>query len=139
MCAHHTDRNPGLILSVLTNKCPRCRQGDLFTVSNPYRLSTTMRMPEHCPVCGQAYELEAGFYFGTGYVSYGLSVFITGLCFVAWYLLIGISIYDNSIFWWLGANGVLLILLQPVLQRLARSIWITCFVRYNRGWREETT
>jgi hypothetical protein len=137
MCAHHADRNPGLIASVLTNKCPRCRRGNLFTFANPYKLKTTMRMPELCSECGQPFELETGFYFGTGYVSYGLSVFITGLCFIAWYFLVGISIYDNSIFWWLGCNSLLLVILQPVLQRLARSIWITFFVRYNPNWRSE--
>ena len=88
-------------------------------------------MPERCPVCGQPYELQVGFYYGTGYVSYGLSIIVTGAFFLLWYFAGLISIYDNSIFWWLGANAALLILLQPVLQRLSRSIWIAFFVRYD--------
>ena len=90
-------------------------------------------MPEHCPVCGQAFELETGFYFGTGYVSYGLSVVLLGLSFALWYLFLGISVYDNSIYWWLGVSSGLLLALQPVLQRLSRSIWIAFFVRYEPG------
>jgi hypothetical protein len=92
-----------------------------------------MKMPDTCPVCGQKYELQTGFYFGTGFVSYGLSVFISGLTFLAWWFTIGISVSDNRLFWWLGVNAALLIALQPILQRLARSVWIAFFVRYDGG------
>ena len=121
--------------SVLSNRCPRCREGKLFSSANPYDLKTTMRMPAHCPVCGQAFELQTGFYFGTGYVSYFVSVLIFMLTFVAWYFTIGFSLSDNRLYWYLGSVSLLLLLLQPVLQRLCRSIWIACFVRYDRGWR----
>jgi hypothetical protein len=122
---------PGLLRSVLGNKCPHCRKGPLFLHQNPYRLKDGLAMPEHCRVCGQAFELQEGFYYGTGYVSYGLSVTFTGLCFIAWWLTAGISVRDNSIFWWLGVNTFLLLALQPLLQRLSRSIWIACFVPFR--------
>jgi hypothetical protein len=88
-------------------------------------------MYEHCPVCGQQYELQTGFYFGTGYVSYGLSVLLIAVLTIAWYLTIGMGIHDNRIFYCLGLNALVLLALQPVLQRLARSIWIAFFVRYD--------
>ncbi|MGC4058508.1 MAG: hypothetical protein QM743_10390 [Chitinophagaceae bacterium] len=47
------------------------------------------------------------------------------------------SYTDNSIFWCLGTAIVLLLLIQPLLQRLSRSIWIAFFVRYDRNWRLE--
>ena len=135
MCAVKTSNDqasrPGLILSVLSNNCPRCRRGKLFTSRNPYDLRTSMRMPEKCPVCDQPFELQTGFYFGTGYVSYGLAVMFTGISFLLWFLLIGIGLDDNRLFWWLGVNAALLIILQPLLQRLSRSIWIAFFVPYN--------
>lgn len=137
MCATNK-KDPGLMSSVLSNRCPRCRHGKLFLDPNPYHLKTTMRMPERCPVCGQLYELETGFYFGTGYVSYGLSVLFTGMFFVIWYFTIGISIKDDSIFWWLGVNAALLVVLQPLLQRLSRSIWIAFFVHYDPNWESYT-
>ncbi|MBS1688242.1 MAG: DUF983 domain-containing protein [Bacteroidetes bacterium] len=139
MCATSKKAERGLLSSVLTNRCPRCRKGSLFVNPNPYRLKTTMRMPEHCPVCGQAYELETGFYFGTGYVSYGLSVMFTAAFFVLWYFTLGISIKDDSIFWWLGVNALLLIILQPLLQRLSRSIWIAFFVHYDPNWEKHVS
>ncbi len=126
--------SPGLLSSVITNKCPHCRRGNLFVTANPYDLRSTMRMPEVCPVCGQKFELQTGFYFGTGFVSYGLTVFFSGLTFIMWWFTIGMSVKDNRVFWWLGVNAALLIVLQPPIQRLARSIWIAFFVRYDKSY-----
>jgi len=131
MSTENVSSRPGLLWSILTNKCPHCREGKLFSNPNAYDLKTTMRMPEHCPVCGQPFELQTGFYYGTGYVSYFVSIFIIILSFVAWYFTIGFSLHDNRLYWWLGVMSVMLIALQPLLQRLCRSIWIACFVKYD--------
>lgn len=138
MCAHNTTTKLNLIASVFANKCPRCRRGHLFTEPNPYKLKTTMRMPEHCEVCGQRFELETGFYFGTGYVSYGLSVGLFLIIFLVWGLTLGLSVYDNSIIQCLITGIIILVGLQPVLQRMARSIWIAFFVKYDADWGKET-
>ncbi len=135
MCAEKADHKPNLLLSVLSNKCPRCRRGDLYQSKNPYRLGSFMKMNEHCPVCGQPTEPETGFYFGTGYVSYALSIALSVATFVAWFVLFGFSLYDSRLFWWLGINGALLVILQPILMRVSRSIWLAFFVYYDRNWR----
>ena len=70
--------------STLQNKCPRCRQGDLFVTQQPYRLKDGLKMYEKCTVCGQPTEIEVGFYYGTGYVSYALSIAFIVSTFVAW-------------------------------------------------------
>lgn len=140
MCAQSKqsqDRKPGLLVSILRNRCPRCRRGNMYQTSNPYQLKKVLAMHDDCPVCGQPMEPEVGFYYGTGYVSYGLAVAVCVATFIAWWVLVGFSIYDNRIFWWLGLNSVLLVLLQPVLMRLSRTIWIYCFVYYSARWREE--
>ena len=92
-------------------------------------------MPERCPECSQPYELEVGFWYGTGYVSYVLSVALSVLTFVAWYVLIGMSVQDNRFFWWLGINIILLVILQPWLMRLRRVIYLYFFVRYDPDYR----
>ncbi len=92
-------------------------------------------MNESCPVCKQPTEIEVGFYYGTSYVSYALTVAFSVASFIAWWVLLGISIKDNSIFWWLGTNSVLLILLQPLFMRLSRSLWLSWFVKYDPDWR----
>ena len=119
------------MLSVLGNKCPRCRKGNLFTSRNPYNLKKITEMPEACPVCGQVTELEVGFYYGTGFVSYALSILFSIISLLLWIGTIGISLKDNRIFWWLGINIVLTILIQPLLMRLSRSVWIAFFVKYE--------
>ena len=123
--------------STLTNKCPRCRQGDLFVSKNPYRLSEINKMNENCPVCNQPTEIEVGFYYGTGYVSYALTVAYFVSTFVAWKVLIGMSfdLEDNRIFYWMGTAILLLFIIQPILMRLSRSIWLGWFVPYDKDWK----
>jgi hypothetical protein len=84
-------------------------------------------MPEKCPVCGQRTELEIGFYYGTGYVSYALTIGFSIITFTLWWFLIGISVYNNSIMYWLATNITLLVLLQPWFMRTSRVIWLTLF------------
>lgn len=91
-------------------------------------------MHDHCPVCGQPMEIEVGFYYGTGYVSYALTVAISVAVFVAYWVLIGISIDDNSLYYYLAVNLLTLILLQPYLMRLSRAIWLSFFVKYDPDW-----
>ena len=93
-----------------------------------------MKMHEKCPVCGQPTDLEVGFYYGTSYVSYAVTVTFSIATFIVWWALIGFSIDDNRIFWWLGINAFLLIVLQPVFMRLSRSLWISWFVKYDEDW-----
>ena len=115
-------------------RCPRCRRGDMFEHSNPYKkfkLSYILDMYDRCPVCNQKYDLEVGFWYGTGYVSYGLAVILSGITFIAWWILIGVSFNDNRVFYWLGINTFLLVVIQPWLVRLSRVIYLYFFVSYD--------
>ena len=115
-------------------RCPKCRRGDMFKNPNAYKklkLSYILDMYDNCPVCKQKYDLEVGFWYGTGYVSYALAVAISAITFVAWWILIGISFNDNRIFYWLGINSVLLLVLQPWMMRLSRVIYLYFFVSYD--------
>lgn len=126
---------PSYLWSVLTNLCPRCREGKIFTTNNAYDLKNYMKMPGKCPVCGQLTEIEVGFYYGTSYVSYALTVAYSVATFVAWWVLLGFSLYDSSIIYWLIFNGVSLILLQPIFMRLSRSLWLSWFVKFDPNWK----
>jgi hypothetical protein len=128
---------PSFFLSLLQNKCPRCRECKLFFGRSTWSLNRNLKMPKYCTCCGQPTEIEVGFYYGTGYVSYALTVALSLITFVLWYVIIGMSVDDNRFFYWLIFNAVLLILLQPYLMRLSRTIWLTFFVRYNPNWKEQ--
>lgn len=93
-----------------------------------------MEMPDSCSVCNQQYDMETGFWFGTGYVSYGLAVAVSIATFIAWFVLVGVSTEDNRIFWWLGFNTVVLVVAQPWLMRLSRVIYLRFFVRYDENY-----
>lgn len=93
-------------------------------------------MPRNCEECGQLFELEQGFWFGTGYVSYALAVAFSVATFIAWLVIIGVSYDDNRIFWWLGINGVLLVVIQPWMMRISRVIYLYFFVRYDGDYKK---
>ena len=124
------------LYSVLNNKCPRCRKGNIYTSANAYKLGQMTTMNETCPACGQPTEIEVGFFYGTAYVSYALTIAFSVSTFVAWWVLIGMSLDDNRFFWWMGTNAVLMILMQPLFMRLSRSIWLSWFVGYNPNAKE---
>lgn len=89
---------PNYFWSLFTMKCPRCRRGAMFTNNNPWKLKKVLSMYDRCADCRQPYELEVGFWYGTGFVSYGLTVAMTVISFVAWFVLIGMSVRDNRFF-----------------------------------------
>lgn len=128
---------PNLIWSIITLRCPRCRRGPLFKNKNPYKkitVSHIVGMYDSCVVCDQEFDLEPGFWFGTIYVSYGIAVIISTISFFAWWLVIGMSVNDNRIFYWLIFNAVLIVLLEPWLMRLSRTVYLYIFIKYNKNF-----
>jgi hypothetical protein len=124
---------PALLPSMLKMKCPNCRKGSMYKNKSIFPLSQMLDMPERCTVCGQKMELEVGFYYGTGYVSYALSV---GLFFfnLVWYWgIFGLSVMDNSIFYYLITSITIVVLLQPWLMRISRVLYLYMFVKYGKG------
>ena len=128
--------NRGYFASTLSCRCPRCREGKLFSHPVSLNLKRNMEMNRTCPVCGQPTEIEVGFYYGTSYVSYLLTVALSVATLIAWWVIIGMSTSDDRFFYWLAFNAVFLVVLQPWLMRLSRSLWISWFVRYDRHWQQ---
>jgi hypothetical protein len=122
---------PSKFKSIIHYKCPRCRQGDLYSQPGIWPLKHLMDMPIHCPKCNQKYELETGFYFGTGYVSYALSVAFLIMWFAAYAIVLGITWQDNSIIIALCTGIAAIVVIQPWLMRISRSIYIHMFVKYD--------
>ncbi|TCJ13301.1 DUF983 domain-containing protein [Flaviaesturariibacter flavus] len=126
----------GYLATIFGCYCPRCREGRLFRKSLTLRLRGTMEMYDQCPVCGQPTDIEVGFYYGTGYVSYFICIFITVATLLLWWLFIGFSFSDRRFAWWIGFNSLLLLVLQPFLMRFSRSLWLSWFVSYDPEWRK---
>lgn len=124
---------PNYLLSVFSNKCPRCRKGKLYRTNNPYNYKLVYDMQEHCPVCDLKLELEPGFWYGTGYMSYGLSVAFSLFNLGWFYLIFGLSWEGNSLFYYLVANTIILITCMPLIMRLSRSAYLSIFVKYDKN------
>lgn len=88
-------------------------------------------MPKCCKVCRQKMEIELGFYYGTGYVSYGLAVALSVAILVAYWVIFGISVLDNSLFYYLAVDIILVCLLMPWMIRYSRVIYLYFFVPYQ--------
>jgi len=114
--------------SIVTQRCPRCRQGRLFLSPNPFHLKEMQTMPKECPVCKQDFVIEPGFYFGATYISYALNVawLIPTFLFIRFVLGEPFRTFVITMF-------ILLPVLVPILFRLSRAIWIHLFVRYDPG------
>lgn len=113
------------LYSILKLKCPRCHEGNLFTVRNPWNLKRVLEMPKRCPVCRQDFVIEPGFYTGALWTSYPIVILIDLL------LLSPILFYPAYIILIVVGMVIISLLLQPVIMRLGRAIWINIFVNFD--------
>ena len=86
-------------------------------------------MPERCSHCGLKYQPEPGFFYGAMFVSYGLSILITGL---VWFILTLFGFDFMAVIW---ASVITLLISMPLVFRLSRAIWINLFIHFEEsGW-----
>ena len=83
-------------------------------------------MPDRCPVCNQDFKIEPGFYIGALWASFPIVIIFMAMLSVI--LLIGFGLSLTPFF--IIISSVLL-LLQPLIIRWGRAIWINIFVRYE--------
>ena len=114
------------VSSVMNQKCPKCRQGNLFQ-SRSYDLKNFTKMNETCVRCQQPFELEPSFYYGAMYISYALTVALSVAVFVAM-----IVLWQFDIKWYLALNFSAMAILFPLIFRLSRSIWAHIFIRAEK-------
>jgi uncharacterized protein (DUF983 family) len=115
-----------IVSSILTCKCPKCHEGNLFLNEKTYQYKKFLDMPENCPKCNQDYQIEAGFYLGAMFVSYALTVALTVSVFVAFATFNAYSLVPFLI-----TVGIFITITTPFILRLSRSIWITFSVSFD--------
>lgn len=108
--------------AILSLKCPRCRQGQMFTHS-ALNLRKFDDMYEHCPVCQLRYEVELGFYWGAMYISYAFSVFNVLLVGVGLFYLAG----DPPLMVYMVVITTVTLLFTTVMFRYARALMLYWF------------
>ena len=117
--------------SVIHLKCPRCHQGDLYVNQHPYGFNRFFDMPSNCSHCDLKYQPEPGFFYGSMYVSYALSIIIAGLI---WFVLTILDIDFWTVIWTVVFT---LLLAIPPLFKYSRAIWLNFFMHYNRDYKEK--
>ena len=114
------------LLNVMMQRCPRCYQGRLFVKQNPYSFKDSLKMYDECPVCNQDFKIEPGFYIGALWTSFPIVIVLMAL--IAIVSLAYFKLPLNTFFLILTIS---LFLLQPIIVRLGRSIWIHIFVNHD--------
>lgn len=114
------------LYSIAHLKCPCCQEGNLFSVSNSYDIKHMLDMPDHCPVCHEDFKVEPGFYSGALWISYPIVIFILIPLVLVQILCLGFS-FVLAFF----ITLILLLVLQPLLMRYSRAIWINLFVSFK--------
>jgi uncharacterized protein (DUF983 family) len=127
------ENKPNRLKSMAMMKCPNCHQGNMYINRSIFPLKQLMNMPERCPVCNQKYEIEIGFWYGTGYVSYAISVGTIFILAILYALTVGFSYKNNSIYFFIVLMISALIILQPWIMRYSRVLYLYVFVKYGRG------
>ena len=69
-----------------SQKCPHCHKGPVFKYPTLSLKFTAMY--NNCPVCNQDFEIEPGFYYGSMYVSYFITIFIGLVAGIADYFIV---------------------------------------------------
>ncbi len=114
------------LYSILTGKCPVCHNESMYSETNPYILSKTLKMQERCSSCNTKYKIEPSFFFGAMYVSYPVGLLFAGIVFGLCYLVFNFSLMVTY-----ALIVLAMLILQPIIMRLARNIWINFFMSYN--------
>jgi uncharacterized protein (DUF983 family) len=114
------------LYSILFNKCPRCQEGDFFVTSHIFTKNFD-KMHKECPICGEKYTPEPGFYFGSAYVSYALYVALIVVSFVGYVVILGGD--PLPLLYFLIPAFILVV---PLFYRLARRTWLNIFVKYDK-------
>lgn len=109
-----------MIKKILSNKCPNCKEGHIYSKKNIYFNFFSNKMNKECKKCGYKFEKEPGFFFGAMYVSYALNVAEALVVFILGRLFFE-SVYDMRIIFWIGLT---LLLLSAFNMRISRIIWI---------------
>ena len=116
------------LYSILFGACPKCHQESMYSIKNPYILSDTLKINDHCSHCGTKYRMEPSFFYGSMYVSYGVGIAFAVAAFVVSYL-----IFESSITVAFISIVITLICFLPVIMRLSRNIWINIFMSYDKS------
>lgn len=117
------------LYSIIYGACPKCQEESMYMSKNPYILTNTLKIHQHCSHCKTRYRLEPSFFYGSMYVSYGVGIAFAVAAFVISNLILDANI--NVTF--MSIIGTLVVF-GPIIMRLSRNIWINLFIHFDKNW-----
>ena len=120
------------LYSIIYGSCPKCQEESMYMCKNPYILTNTLKIHQHCSHCKTRYRLEPSFFYGSMYVSYGVGIAFAVAAFVISNLILEANI--NVTF--MSIIGTLVVF-GPIIMRLSRNIWINLFIHFDKNWADK--
>lgn len=115
----------GLITGIFRGKCPKCKKGELYQNKSVFPLKATLKTVDHCSVCQQKIRKE----YAPG-MNYVISVIVYAIGFIFYQLVWGLSFMDNSVIYAFIFSTLLIILFQPWLMRLSKTVYLYIFIHF---------
>jgi hypothetical protein len=122
------DKKPSLLSGMLRYRCPNCRIGNIFEQKGIFPLKNLLKLHRHGKHCNQKLQGESN--NGPG-INYALTTMLLFLNILWYYPIFGMSYKDNSIFYFLGASTFVVILMQPILMRLSRVLYLYILLAFK--------
>ena len=116
------------LYSILFNKCPKCHIGGFWSSNNPFKnmFFSNKNSCKTCENCSLSYELEIGFWYGSMYVSYAISVTVMLLFWILTNFFFPlINIYNEILI-----IIIAILIVSPLNYHVSRLIWINFFIKY---------
>jgi uncharacterized protein (DUF983 family) len=110
------------VFSVISGKCPKCKNKKIFTKKGNLLLFKIPKMNSKCDNCDFLFDKESGFFFGAMFVSYALIVAQAVALFVILHVFLQFNYLTTFI-----SIIVLITLIGTINYRLSRIIWIYLF------------
>jgi len=124
-----------LLSGLFRGRCPRCRSGALFQYPW-WHVNKILAMNDSCPVCGQSYLQEPGFYYAAMYMSYAVNVALAVTCWVLFGFLFKPDSLEAFFQFVLIPVIVLVLVLLPFILRFSRTAvlyWLGN-INYDPKW-----
>jgi uncharacterized protein (DUF983 family) len=116
-----------VLLSILKEKCPACKTGDIYVNKTVFPLSGSLKTVDNCAHCGQKIKVNDS---APG-INYALSVVVYILAIILYALIWGITYKDNSFIYSFLFSTAIVIVLQPWLMRFSKTIYIYLFTKFH--------
>ncbi|WP_186300003.1 DUF983 domain-containing protein [Algoriphagus sp. NBT04N3] len=117
--------------AIVEAKCPRCRKGNIFSVSI-FSFNKLTDIKHSCEVCNASFQPEPRFYDGAMYISYAFSVALVIAVFVAINVLVDVP----KLWMYLTTIVVINLVLLPAMLRYSKVLYLYAVgkLKYKEGY-----